>query len=106
MLFLQGSSPRGIFSDSSLNYRDRILAHAGFDARSAVEFWETRPENECARLGNSKSDEDTGHLQRNLSSPRHPMSESRTKILRDELQRWETERKKAVAKRTSVSPPS
>ncbi|KAF9533816.1 hypothetical protein CPB83DRAFT_756947 [Crepidotus variabilis] len=81
----------------------RILAHAGFDARSAVSFWEGRGESECAiRMGNSK-DDGGRHLESNMSGPLHPMGETRLKCLRDELQRWECERRNALTKRAKHS---
>lgn len=73
----------------------RILAHAGFDAREAVKFWETRAGTltECAT-----SDSVDASLKRRSEHTRqimgrtHPVHELRVKSLREELARWETER--------------
>lgn len=63
----------------------RILAHAGFDARDAVKFWEDRStaSSECqnttiTHFFQSHSSADTGH----------PVNEVRLARLRDELAGW------------------
>ena len=77
----------------------RILAHAGFDSHNAIRFWERRSDEEveCARVGKCQ-DEDL-HLERKISSAAHPIGQQRVKYLRDELDRWEQERRQAVKQR-------
>lgn len=77
----------------------RILAHAGFDARDAIRFWEHRTESEvqCERadlkpLGKTRA------VARSIMGSGHPVSEMRIAGLRKELDRWEAERAAAAAK--------
>ncbi|KIK63095.1 hypothetical protein GYMLUDRAFT_41406 [Collybiopsis luxurians FD-317 M1] len=84
----------------------RLLAHAGFDARDAISFWEQRAlsATECAhaelldsatpgeRLSSSE------HLIRRISGSGHPVNEVRVDKLKSELVRWETERRAALAR--------
>jgi len=79
----------------------RILAQAGFDARNAIRFWERRSDEEveCARVGKSKDEENGQHLERKITSANHPIGQQRGQNLRDELDRWEQERRQAVEQR-------
>lgn len=79
-----------------------MLAHAGFDARDAVKFWESRSgaEVECARHGAEKS-ERANPVARRIMSESHPVSELRVNSLKKELQRWETVRQTLLANITS-----
>lgn len=80
---------------------ERILAHAGFDARNAITFWERRSEEdvECARVGKCQDEDDAQHLERKISSAAHPIGQQRVRHLRDELYRWEQERRQAIEQR-------
>ena len=85
----------------------RLLAHAGFDARQAVQFWESRQEKpqtrecsaSCANLPTSSHQ----NLARRIMSSTHPMNEMRVTKLKDELVRWELERRVAVGRRAAES---
>ncbi|GLB40384.1 putative peptidase family M48 [Lyophyllum shimeji] len=75
----------------------RLLAHAGYDARDAVKFWEVRSEtmSECARTADMEPPRPQYSLARGLWGPgsSHPVNELRIQGLRDELARWEDERR-------------
>jgi Zn-dependent protease with chaperone function len=81
----------------------RLLAHAGFDARHAVSFWEKRqvstmtPEKLEAKvsIGNNSS------IVRQIMGSGHPVDEVRVESLKSELARWETERQ-AVLRRLEL----
>ncbi|KAG6908687.1 hypothetical protein DXG01_003701 [Tephrocybe rancida] len=68
----------------------RLLAHAGFDAREAVTFWEVRSENltKCSK----NAEPPNAHLVRRIMGSTHPVNELRIKALKKELTRWEVER--------------
>ncbi|KAF8917455.1 hypothetical protein CPB85DRAFT_1374243 [Mucidula mucida] len=79
----------------------RLLAHAGYDAREAVDFWEERScsPTECSHAdyvdgAQTKADS----LARRIMGSGHPMNEVRVDRLKSELVRWETERRAALAK--------
>lgn len=76
----------------------RLLAHAGFDARDAVKFWENRSgaKVECSRHGSEHSD-DAMQVARRIMGETHPVSELRVISLKKELERWETVREKLLA---------
>ncbi|KAF5342078.1 hypothetical protein D9611_001900 [Ephemerocybe angulata] len=76
----------------------RILAHAGYDARDAIRFWERRNEDdlECHRHGTRP--DAIQQIARNIVGTGHPVNELRVEGLRKELDRWEAERQKAAAK--------
>jgi hypothetical protein len=78
------------------------LAHAGFDAREAVKFWETRAGtlSECAGSADSvdASVKRTADIARRIMGSTHPVHELRVKSLRDELARWEKERQSVMAR--------
>jgi len=83
----------------------RILAHAGFDARDAVRFWERRSGDgvECARVGKPHVDDDAvQHPGKNITSATHPIGAMRVDGLRSELVRWEEERRKAIGQKRNA----
>ena len=89
------------------NYLYRLLAHAGFDARDAVKFWENRSGTEaaeCARHGTDQEHPD-GHVTRRIMGSTHPVSEARINSLKKELQRWEDVRKKFFAEMAEIVGP-
>ncbi|KAF8149908.1 hypothetical protein B0H34DRAFT_667077 [Crassisporium funariophilum] len=76
----------------------RLLAHAGFDARDAVEFWETRSgaQGDCAMHGQPLTSHGQVKIARRIMGDSHPVSELRVICLKEELSRWESERRKAT----------
>uniref|UniRef100_A0A8H7Y290 Peptidase M48 domain-containing protein n=1 Tax=Psilocybe cubensis TaxID=181762 RepID=A0A8H7Y290_PSICU len=90
----------------------RLLAHAGFDARDAIKFWEHRSgeEAECAKPGKHELPDSTStssRVARQIMGDHstHPVNELRVNSLKEELARWESERQKAVTRLSSSSPP-
>ncbi|KAJ3999461.1 hypothetical protein F5050DRAFT_1797838 [Lentinula boryana] len=89
----------------------RLLAHAGFDAREAISFWEQRAlsATECAHaesIDPASSDEPISkgaRLIRRIAGTGHPVNEARVDKLKSELVRWETERRAALT-RSRLSP--
>ncbi|KAF8071898.1 hypothetical protein FPV67DRAFT_904367 [Lyophyllum atratum] len=78
----------------------RLLAHAGFDARDAVKFWEVRSENmECSRT-DMEPPRSNPHLARQIMGPgtSHPVNEMRIEGLKRELARWEAERRSTFSR--------
>ena len=79
----------------------RLLAHAGFDPRHALRFWEERGETEqtaeCTPSTAKKQalQANSGYQMRWVGSA-HPLSEVRIAKLREEFERWEKERNKAL----------
>jgi hypothetical protein len=88
----------------------RLLAHAGFDARKAVQFWENRQENtqtrECSASCANLPASSNPNLARRIMGSTHPMNEMRISKLKDELVRWELERRVAVSRRDAERTPS
>lgn len=80
----------------------RLLAHAGFDARDAVTFWEQRsgPAAEYGKCGSLAIPNEPA-IARQIMGASHPMSELRVNSLKDELARWEIERQKAIVSSSS-----
>uniref|UniRef100_A0A0W0EZN5 Peptidase M48 domain-containing protein n=1 Tax=Moniliophthora roreri TaxID=221103 RepID=A0A0W0EZN5_MONRR len=82
----------------------RLLAHAGFDARDAISFWEQRASamTECAHAeamepGYPEEKLSKGEgLARRIMGSGHPVNEVRVEKLKSELVRWETERRAAL----------
>ncbi|KAF5382176.1 hypothetical protein D9615_004404 [Tricholomella constricta] len=74
----------------------RLLAHAGFDARNAVKFWEVRSGTmtECSRTDLEPTHEI--NIARRIMGSTHPVNELRIKGLKDELARWEAEQRAAI----------
>ncbi|KAJ7066984.1 hypothetical protein C8F01DRAFT_980229 [Mycena amicta] len=79
----------------------RLLAHAGYDARKAVTFWEQRSATECSSTTERKEEFPSVSIVHKITGSRHPMNEVRVSCLKDELLRWETERRAELAKRTT-----
>ena len=81
----------------------RLLAHAGFDARKAVEFWERRQDApksaRCSSANCSDAPPDTWNPSRRIMGASHPVHEVRIERLKSELVRWELERRVAVRRR-------
>ncbi|KIP07669.1 hypothetical protein PHLGIDRAFT_23967 [Phlebiopsis gigantea 11061_1 CR5-6] len=81
----------------------RLLAHAGFDPRNAVRFWEGRHETErtaeCSpgRAGDVVRDREWERtsLPMRWMGASHPMNVVRVERLKDELRRWELQREAA-----------
>ncbi|CCM01381.1 uncharacterized protein FIBRA_03431 [Fibroporia radiculosa] len=75
----------------------RLLAHAGFDPRHAVRFWESRHEtadmSECSTATHEES------LPRRWTGSGHPVNKIRVQKLKEELDRWEVAKQKALAER-------
>ncbi|KAF9450897.1 hypothetical protein P691DRAFT_809246 [Macrolepiota fuliginosa MF-IS2] len=75
----------------------RLLAHAGFDARDAVKFWENRDEeSDCSSSRTPRLDGMDG-LSRSIMGSTHPVNEVRIEKLKQELHRWEEARFMALA---------
>jgi hypothetical protein len=84
----------------------RLLAHAGFDSRKAVQFWENRAEgfqaSECVasaafdRAENRESKSQRAFTLR-IAGSGHPVNEVRVEKLREELGRWRTERERVLS---------
>lgn len=81
----------------------RLLAHAGFDPRHAVRFWEERQETErtaeCtpARASQHAVNEkwESESLPMRWMGSTHPMNVVRVESLKEELRRWERQRQAA-----------
>ena len=82
-----------------LNMPSRLLAHAGFDAREAVKFWEVRSSAilERARPGHSVTRDVSEAVIRRIMSSSHPVSETRVDRLKSELARWEAARQSTLS---------
>jgi len=78
----------------------RLLAHAGFDARHAVEFWEHRScqPSECANSDEVLPNPKREHLVHKIVGSTHPVNSVRVEMLKAEIVRWEVERRAAVLK--------
>lgn len=77
-----------------------MLAHAGFDARDAVKFWESRSD-ECAR--HETEHHDKMQVARRIMGDTHPVSELRVNSLKKELERWEVVRQEFLAKNAEIA---
>ncbi|KAF9003970.1 hypothetical protein BDQ17DRAFT_1241618 [Cyathus striatus] len=81
----------------------RLLAHAGFDARDTVTFWEQRS-GQAAECSTPKAEiRPSGvttrfHQVMSIMGASHPVNEVRIESLRDELARWERERRSALSR--------
>lgn len=84
----------------------RLLAHAGFDARQAVHFWETRQEDtknrECSASSANLPANSSPNIARRIMGSTHPMNETRVIKLKRELVRWELERRVTISRRAST----
>ncbi|KAI9439969.1 hypothetical protein H4582DRAFT_1944190, partial [Lactarius indigo] len=82
----------------------RLLAHAGFDPRSAVRFWEDRADVHQASECVASAAFDSEHREEQAQSTfalrimgsGHPMNQVRVEELRKELDRWRTERERVL----------
>ncbi|CDO74977.1 hypothetical protein BN946_scf184945.g49 [Trametes cinnabarina] len=82
----------------------RILAHAGFDPRDALRFWENRHDTpKTAECSPGRAEETVAaqseSLTRKWIGETHPVHEVRVQKLKAELERWEAERQAARARR-------
>ncbi|KIL67603.1 hypothetical protein M378DRAFT_73403 [Amanita muscaria Koide BX008] len=75
----------------------RLLAHAGFDAREALKFWEDRSQVECSPTRDSQ-----GQLIFGIRGDSHPLNETRITKIKEELERWEKSRLVTLAQRHSA----
>ncbi|KAH7884765.1 hypothetical protein F5I97DRAFT_1812353 [Phlebopus sp. FC_14] len=86
----------------------RLLAHAGFDAREAVTFWENRQNTdksaECSSKAHSDAPATPWTLARRIMGSTHPMNDVRVEKLKSELVRWELEKRVALRKRKEGEP--
>ncbi|KAG1770937.1 peptidase family M48-domain-containing protein [Suillus occidentalis] len=86
----------------------RILAHAGFDARQAVAFWEHKqnaPQSaECSLTGRPETNNSSWALARQIMGSSHPVNEVRIEKLKSELVRWELEKRVAMKRRIMGEP--
>jgi hypothetical protein len=88
----------------------RLLAHAGFDAREAINFWENRKDgSNCSGLPKAKRDDsldgtlhEISALARGITGETHPVIPVRIDYLKRELQRWEQARLVALASTKSL----
>ncbi|KAJ7285004.1 peptidase family M48-domain-containing protein [Mycena rebaudengoi] len=81
----------------------RLLAHAGYDARKAVTFWENRSANaECssAERSTERQEHPSSSFVHKIMGSRHPVNEVRVNSLKGELLRWETERRAELRRQT------
>ena len=94
MLYLRGHFPPANCTTSELIVEFvRLLAHAGFDARRAIKFWETRHSEKKTECSASRGPAEEHPIARGLMGSTHPIDEVRVNKLRDELLRWELERR-------------
>jgi hypothetical protein len=78
----------------------RLLAHAGFDPRSAVRFWEDRADDrqasECVASAafdpEHRDEQERSTFALRIMGKGHPVNQVRVEKLREELDRWRTER--------------
>ncbi|KAI0714330.1 peptidase family M48-domain-containing protein [Cerioporus squamosus] len=85
----------------------RLLAHAGFDPRQAVRFWEHRADTpQTAECSPARAGEQAEHdaspavtMARRMVGDTHPVHEVRVSKLKEELNRWEQARQAARAAR-------
>lgn len=84
----------------------RLLAHAGFDARKAIEFWEGREDTPKSATCSSakRSDAPPASPSRPIMGTSHPVHEVRIEKLKSELVRWELEKRVAVQRRAEGKP--
>ncbi|KAJ7494753.1 peptidase family M48-domain-containing protein [Mycena galericulata] len=79
----------------------RLLAHAGYDARKAVTFWESRSKSECSSA--DRKELPSSSFVHKITGSKHPVNEVRVNSLKEELLRWETERRAELRRR--ILPP-
>ncbi|KAJ2985432.1 hypothetical protein NUW54_g10154 [Trametes sanguinea] len=105
-MFGESSSPLSSYLRLHSTVADalsRILAHAGFDPRHALRFWENRHDTpETAECSPGRAEEAAApqwQLTRRLMGDTHPVHQVRVQKLKAELDRWEEERRAARARR-------
>lgn len=76
----------------------RLLAYAGYDARDAVRFWENRISDQpLAEHTPQQATAESQHAYvRSIMGQGHPAGSVRVGRLKDELVRWDTERRAAL----------
>ena len=92
-------------TDDDIMLFPRLLAHAGFDPRRAVQFWEDRADclqgSECVASaafdrGEHRESESQRAFTLRIMGSGHPVNEVRVEKLRGELDRWRTERERVL----------
>ncbi|TFK75228.1 hypothetical protein BDN72DRAFT_787894 [Pluteus cervinus] len=85
----------------------RLLAHAGFDARDALKFWETRgTAAECSNIEPTLAlESERSTLVMRITGNSHPVNTVRVEKLKEELERWETERRVALSHMQAIGEP-
>ncbi|KAJ6619774.1 hypothetical protein B0H10DRAFT_2024923 [Mycena sp. CBHHK59/15] len=79
----------------------RLLAHAGYDARKAVTFWEHRSNSATAECHSAERKETpSSSFVHKIAGSKHPVNEVRVNSLKSELLRWETEKRAELRRRT------
>ena len=81
----------------------RLLAYAGFDARKAVAFWNSRgdtPKCSSTKCDSAPPPSSTWHMM----GASHPIRDVRIEKLKSELARWELEKRVAVRQRAEGTP--
>lgn len=78
-----------------------MLAHAGFDARDAVQFWEDQNTNAkiaegSQTMSHEMAAKENQPLHRAIMGINHPVNEVRIEKLKGELVRWEMEKRSAL----------
>ncbi|KAJ7158750.1 hypothetical protein C8R46DRAFT_1110165 [Mycena filopes] len=84
----------------------RLLAHAGYDARNAVAFWERRTDagavTECSSANERKAEDGPStSFALKLMGSKHPVNEVRVNRLKEELLRWEMEKRAELQRRAA-----
>ena len=77
----------------------RLLAHAGFDAREAIKFWEERAPTGCS----SPAKDSRGNSVQGIRGESHPLNDVRVAKFKEELQRWKNAREAVLAQRQRTS---
>lgn len=93
----------GYYSKLVAHASYRLLAHAGFDPREAVRFWESRSRcaqtAECsparAEAAAAYEASTAAMVARKIMGETHPVHELRIEKLKSELERWEQMRRAA-----------
>ncbi|KAJ7475870.1 peptidase family M48-domain-containing protein [Mycena latifolia] len=79
----------------------RLLAHAGYDARKAVTFWEHRSNSSAECASADYKEHPSSSFVHKITGSQHPVNEVRVNSLKGELLRWETERRAELRRRSS-----
>jgi hypothetical protein len=85
----------------------RLLAHAGFDARHAIEFWKDRrnaPEAAaCSPTSSENREAAVDTRMRRITGEYHPDNAYRVRRLEEELARWDAEKRIALRRQSSTT---